>query len=311
MKHKFNLLAPCCCLCCLCLLLAASGCGYDAFSDNLWSGGKYYDEPVMDSVRLYDLGCDNGYRLEYDIVTFTDINDRWKPVDRKTSLTAKTHVVRQLLPKHVERTTRNYKLEFDRPVEEWKAQVAEIRAAAKRSRGSQGVRLIRDPYTYRLRDGKIKLVPEKIWRIMYFYRLDVDFPDLASIPAKPKVSGESKPVTNAGTPTTSPAAPVVREQPNAFALFHRPIGSSHVPIPAKATVLTGHGELLGKNIIFVPVSRTEKTICFKTIYLPLYDRTRDQPGSIPLKVLLTPGTVILDVITTPIQAYGWAKGGSH
>jgi hypothetical protein len=38
------------------------------------------------------------------------------------------------------------------------------------------------------------------------------------------------------------------------------------------------------------------------VYVPLSGRRRDQPGSIALKVLLTPGTVILDVITIPIKA---------
>ncbi|MCP4375760.1 MAG: hypothetical protein GY794_06240 [bacterium] len=302
---RYKLLAPCFFLS---LLFAASGCGFDAFSDNLWRGSKYYDSPVMDSVRLYDLGSDVGYRLEYDIVTYTDIDDRWKPVEQKSSITAKTHVVKQLLPEYVKRTTRNYKLEFDRPIEEWKAHAEEIRIAAKLARGSQGVKLIRAPYTFRLRDGKSKIMPEKVWEIMYFRWLDVDYPDLASIPANPKASGESKPTTNAGMPTTSPAVPVGVEQPNAFALYHRPIGSGHVYIPAKATVLCGHGNILRKNLIFVPVSRTEKTICFKTVPLPVYGRTRDQPGSIPGKVLLTPGAVILDVITTPIQAGAWAAG---
>ena len=306
MTMKHNLLAPCFSLC---LLLTAQGCGTQwAFTDNLWDGSKYYDEPVMDSVRLYDLGPESGYRLEYDIVTFTDPHDRFSPVERKASITAKTHVVKQLLPDYVKRTTRNYKLEFDRPIEVWKKQVAAIRASTRRTRGSQGVRLIRASYILHLRDGKTRLVSEKTWEIRYFYWLDVDFPNLASIPAKPKASGESKPPTSAKTPTTSPAAPVGREQPNAFALFHRPIGSLRIQIPAQATVLSGHGELLGKNILFVPVSRTENTICFKTVFLPLSGRTRDQPGSIPLKVLLTPGTVILDVITGPIQAAAWAVG---
>ncbi|MBL7132615.1 MAG: hypothetical protein ISS78_00825 [Phycisphaerae bacterium] len=307
MKH--NLLAPCFSLC---VLLTAQGCGTQwVFTDNLWNGSKYYDQPVMDSVRLYDLAPESGYRLEYDIVTFTDPHDRFKPVERKTSITAKRHVVRQLSPDYVKRRTRNYKLEFDQPIEVWRKRIAALRASPKhkRLRGSQGVRLIRASYILHPRDGKPRFVPEKTREIAYHDWLKVDFPDLASIPAKPKASGESKPPTSAKTPTTSPATPVGREQPNAFALFNKKQSdSSRTYFPAQATVLTGRRDLLGENILFIPISRTENTICFKTVHVPLLGRTRDQPGSIPLKVLLTPGTVVLDVITGPIQAVAWAKG---
>lgn len=74
---KGKLFAPCLFLS---LLLTESGCGPQAFTDKVWSssGSRRVDAPSMASVRLYDLGPDAGYRLEYDAIALNESRDAIK-----------------------------------------------------------------------------------------------------------------------------------------------------------------------------------------------------------------------------------------
>lgn len=160
------------------------------------------------------------------------------------------------------------------------------------------------------REGKYVFVPEKTWEIMHYYRLDVDSPGPQRLYAKPKDRWVAKPPAIAGTPTTSPAAPVDKAIP----VLHRANSYIQLSVPTRATVFIGRAEPLERDILLIPISRTENTICFKTVRLHFSGTAWEQYGSVPLNVFLTPGAAILDFITAPWQVYAWAKGaygGSH